>query len=222
VEKKKSIQLQKAAIDAKEDSLKDQNKELAEENRRLEDILNQLRKDNVRLKGELATTKNALIGKLSVTVNECKNLRGMNLGGKSADAYVKVRLDKQEYKTKRAPPSLNPKFEQSFELYISDKRSDLEIEVMNWERIRTDKLIGHIFIPLSELTASDGQTTNKTFQIHTDLTKKESLRKVKDEKRESKVEESKDSKHEATKHDAHSEGKGSGEISLTIQFHLGN
>jgi len=57
-----------------------------------------------------------LIGRLIVTLNECKNLPGMNLGGKSADAYVKLKLDKQELKSKRAPPSLNPKFDQTFEL----------------------------------------------------------------------------------------------------------
>lgn len=89
---------------------------MAEENKRLQDILDQLRKDNIRLKEEYAATKNALIGRLLVTINECKNLPGMNLGGKSADAYIKLKLDKQELKSKRAAPSLSPKFEQQFEL----------------------------------------------------------------------------------------------------------
>jgi len=219
IEKRKTVQEKKAALDAKEDSLKEKNKQMAEENKRLQDILDQLKKDNVRLKEEFAATKNSLIGRLNVTVNECRNLPGMNLGGKSTDAYIKLRLDKQELKSKRAPPSLNPKFEQSFELFVSDKRSELEIQVMNWERIRTDKVIGHIVIPLADLTNADSKEETKWYPLHADPTKKETLRNKKEEEK-SKEEKPKEEKpHD---HAANPEGKSTGEISLSLKFVLGN
>lgn len=58
-----------------------------------------------------------MIGKIVVTVKEAKSLPAMDVGGKS-DPYIKLKLENQEFKTKIKKKTLNPKWEQKFELYV--------------------------------------------------------------------------------------------------------
>jgi len=231
LKKRKKKENQKAELDAKEDTLKSKNHQLAEENKRLQDVLDGLKKDNIRLKEEYASTKNALIGKLTVTLNEGRGLLGLNLGGKSADPYVKLRLDKLEYKSKKKPSTLTPKFEQSFEFFVSDKRSEIEISVMNWERVRSDRLIGKCCIKVSDLN-QEGKEETKWVPIFTEASRKSTLKRDKSS-RNSAVE--KEEEHTNTNNNdttspptsptstTHAEpGKPAGELSLTFKFVLGN
>jgi len=89
----------------------------------------------------------------------------------------------------------------------------LEIQVLNWERIRSDKIIGHIVIPLENLTNGDSKEETKWFPLHVDPSKKETLRKKKDE-------EKKNEPPKEEKHDHSAEGKATGEISVTIKVNF--
>lgn len=150
--------------EAKKADLKTQNEIISEDNKRMLEEMQRLREANQRLQQELIATKQKLIGKLTIVVKEARNLPRMDLGGK-CNPYVRLSLENQEQKTKVKKKTLNPKWDQSFEYFITDKKNQLEVEVMDWDRFLKDEFVGKFVVDIAELP--EGKT-DKWFELQSD------------------------------------------------------
>jgi len=119
--------------------------------KKLLEELERLRRENKKLQEDLSTTKSKLIGTLKVEVIEAKGLPIMDTIGRSSDPYCRLKVGDQEYKTHRKKRDLNPRWDQQFEFYVTDKRSVLEIAVWDWDRFVSDDFIGKIGIKINEV-----------------------------------------------------------------------
>ncbi|KAL6068602.1 Alpha-actinin-4 [Balamuthia mandrillaris] len=117
-----------------------------------------LEEETRRLKEELRRIKGKLIGKLAVTVEQARGLKG----GKN-DAYCVLFLERQKEKTKTVKKSANPKWDAPFEFYVSEPGAQLEVNVFDWNFIFSDSFLGKIVIPVEDL--NDGETTEEWYKL---------------------------------------------------------
>jgi len=128
------------------------------ETRRLQMELEKLRLENERLQADSQENKNKMIGKLNVSVKEAKNLQN------KCDAYGILKLESQEYKTKTAKKSNSPTWDQDYEFFfVTNKRSELEVVLWDWDRFTKDKTIGKAVLKISDLM--DGQKESRWIKL---------------------------------------------------------
>ena len=140
----------KKEMEQKESADKEQVSKAFDDNKKLLDELEKLKNANALLQHDLEEAKGNLIGTIRVTVVEARNLPALDILGKS-DPYVRLKLSTQEYKTPKKKKTLHPRFDNTYEFYLTDKRSVLEVSVWNSNRFLNDDFIGKISIPATEL-----------------------------------------------------------------------
>eukprot|EP01119_Soliformovum_irregulare_P013041 TRINITY_DN3438_c0_g1_i1.p1 TRINITY_DN3438_c0_g1~~TRINITY_DN3438_c0_g1_i1.p1 ORF type:complete len:195 (+),score=65.14 TRINITY_DN3438_c0_g1_i1:80-586(+) len=111
---------------------------------------------------ELYSTKSKLIAKLKVTIKEARYLSAMDVSGKS-DPYCKIKLESQEYKTKTIKKSLNPKWDQDYEFFVTERRAELEIHVFDWDRFSKDEFMGRMSLKIGNM--KDGETAEHWYKL---------------------------------------------------------
>ncbi|XP_023330904.1 multiple C2 and transmembrane domain-containing protein isoform X2 [Eurytemora carolleeae] len=90
---------------------------------------------------------------VNILLVEGKDLLAMDIEGTS-DPYCKFRLGSDRFKTKTIYASLNPKWNEEFDLYLYDE-SELEITVWDKDQRSKDDFMGRGCIDLSTLSRED-------------------------------------------------------------------
>jgi len=107
---------------------------------------------------------------LTITVVECKDLKKMDLMGKS-DPFVKVFLmpgNHKELKTKVIKKNLNPLFNEVFKFVIpvaEVSKKTVVFQVFDWDKISKTDGIGEVQVPLWQLNLS--KPTDEWKNLHT-------------------------------------------------------
>jgi len=128
-----------------------------ERERQFEDERRRLKEENDRLKKQLLDTKGRLIGKLKVTVHEARGFKN------KVDAYGTLFLEKQKDQTKTIKKTKDPKWNASFEFYVSDLKAALEITVFNRHWLFSDDALGHVHVDVN--TLEDGAEKEEWFPL---------------------------------------------------------
>eukprot|EP01080_Neovahlkampfia_damariscottae_P006512 gene6512-10520_t len=87
---------------------------------------------------------------LNFTVVEGKDMPAMDLGGKS-DLYVVSKLGPNNHKTKVIKKSLQPIWNEKFQLTFNNMNDDVIFEVYDWDLIGKHDSVGKTSIPVSKL-----------------------------------------------------------------------
>jgi len=138
----------------------DEAKRLAEEEareREFEEERLRLRAENERLKASLLAAKAKLIGKLKVHVIEARNFK------KNVDAYCTLFLEKQKDQTKTIKKTKDPKWDVTYEFYVSDTHAALELTVFNRHWIFADDALGQLSVDVD--TLEDGEDKEDWFPL---------------------------------------------------------
>ncbi|RZC50526.1 hypothetical protein C5167_018942 [Papaver somniferum] len=85
--------------------------------------------------------------KLFVRVIEARNLRGIDFNGLS-DAYVKLKVGKQKFKTKVVKKIVNPSSGEDFSFRVEDLKEKLRIYVLNKNKYFNDDFMGKLKISI--------------------------------------------------------------------------
>jgi len=146
----------------------DEAKRLAEEEareREFEEERLRLRAENERLKASLLEAKAKLIGKLKVHVIEARNFK------KNVDVYCTLFLEKQKDQTKTIKKTKDPKWDVTYEFYVSDLKASLDLTVFNRHWIFSDDALGHLSVDVA--TLEDGEEKEDWFPLKRRKGKKE-------------------------------------------------
>ncbi|KAG6485213.1 hypothetical protein ZIOFF_053746 [Zingiber officinale] len=100
--------------------------------------------------------------KLLVHVIEARNLQAMDLNGLS-DPYVKLQLGKHRAKTKVVKKSLNPFWDEEFNLQVGDLSEELIVNVLDEDKYFTDDFLGQVKVSLTKVLDSDNLSLGLTW-----------------------------------------------------------
>lgn len=91
-------------------------------------------------------------GRLSVDIQQARNLVGVDSSGTS-DPYIKAKINNiRVFKTQVVKKNLNPVFNEHFNIPILDvSTSVLILEVFDWNKINASEKLGGVSIPLQDL-----------------------------------------------------------------------
>ena len=116
-------------------------------------------------KVEKVNPNGVMIGSvLTVHVREAKNLKPMNMRGKS-DPYVILTCERQRIETKYIPGEVNPVWDEVFTFQIEKKDSVLKVNIMDRSTIGSDEFQGQVVIELNSI--SDQLKHDKYFELTT-------------------------------------------------------
>ena len=87
---------------------------------------------------------------LTCHVREAKNLKPMNMRGKS-DPYVVLTCERQRIETKYIPNEVNPVWDEVFTFQIDRHDSNLKVAIMDRSSMGGDEFQGQLVIPLSTM-----------------------------------------------------------------------
>lgn len=128
-------------------------KEQAERDAAMERELEELKRKNALLKAEIGRVKGKLIGKVYVVVKEAEII----LDKERHRTYAVLFLERQKEKTRSVRGGLQPKWDTEFEFYVSDRDAALEVNIFEEHWLLSDKLIGKVTLPVSQM--QDGVKT---------------------------------------------------------------
>jgi len=105
--------------------------------------------------------------KLEVTILSCEDVKDLDGWESVSDAYVTVKVGSKKHRTKPVGSALDLKFEKEKSTFLFDngpdvpKQSWIRFQVMDWDSMSSDDLIGKASIKLSEATerAGEGEPT---------------------------------------------------------------
>ncbi|KAI3928637.1 hypothetical protein MKW98_024238 [Papaver atlanticum] len=100
--------------------------------------------------------------KLFVRVIEARNLRGIDFNGLS-DAYVKLKVGKQKFKTKVVKKSVNPSWGEDFSFRVEDLKEKLRIYVLNEDKYFNDDFVGKLKIPIWKIFDAENKFLETTW-----------------------------------------------------------
>jgi len=149
-----------AEMDERQRQEEEERREKAFEEERL-----RLQAENERLKASLLEAKAKLVGKLRVHVIEARNFKH------KADAYCTLFLEKQKDTTKTIKKTKDPKWNATFEFYVSDPKAALELTVFSRHWIFSDDAIGHLGVEVS--TLEDGEEQEDWYPLKARKSKKD-------------------------------------------------
>lgn len=87
---------------------------------------------------------------LTCHVREAKNLKPMNMRGKS-DPYVVLTCERQRIETKYIPGEVNPVWDEVFTFQIERHDSNLKVSIMDHSTLGSDEFQGQVVIPLNTI-----------------------------------------------------------------------
>ena len=94
------------------------------------------------------------MGQLIVTVVRARDLpmEGSTLPGQAVDPYVKVKVDRQEYKTQVRKGTGEPEWNEDFAFSVSASTKDLALTLVDWCGGRCERTLASAIVQLSDLS----------------------------------------------------------------------
>ncbi|PRP82711.1 hypothetical protein PROFUN_09973 [Planoprotostelium fungivorum] len=133
----------------------DERNAIYREQMKIQKEIQMLQEDNDRLLKELYKKRGDLVGTLTVTVNEGKDIKQkLKYGGGTLDSFVTVRLDKQLFTTRTIKKSSSPNWSQTFVLYVSKHHKAIEVTVWDDHVVAKAGFRGQAVIPVETFAAS--------------------------------------------------------------------
>jgi Ca2+-dependent lipid-binding protein len=111
---------------------------------------------------DLVFNENWFYALLTVNVIEASNVPAMDLSGTS-DPYCKITCEGREVSTSIIMKTLNPVWNETLAFEVSNPKSELKIEVWDYDYASSDDFIASISIPLSTLI--DHTTVKKWYDL---------------------------------------------------------
>lgn len=90
--------------------------------------------------------------KLFVRVEEARNLQAMDVNG---EAFVKLKMGKQKYKTSGRKKSSNPCWGEEFCFKVEDFNGELVVSVFREDKFMKDDIVGRLKVPVSIIFESE-------------------------------------------------------------------
>jgi hypothetical protein len=113
-----------------------------------------------------------ILAKVGIHAVEGKDLPQMDLGG-SCDSVLQIVIGPNTRKTKPVMKSLNPVWNEAFEMEVYDLKAPVEFTVLDWDRLSRNDVVGHTKLNLASLPPGKndlwlgmGQVKDKNPHIH--------------------------------------------------------
>merc|ERR1712037_606915 len=103
------------------------------------------------------TQKVIYAGKLQITAMKAEELEKMDLLQK-ADPYVNVKYGSQLSKSKKKKNTLTPEWNHQVDLTLEgESLEEIQIEVMDWERLGKDEAMGKVSLPVEDAVTKSSE-----------------------------------------------------------------
>jgi len=113
-----------------------------------------------------------ILCKVNIVAVEGKDLPQMDLGG-SCDSILQIVIGHNSRKTKPVMKSLNPVWNEQFDVEIYDLNTPVEFTVLDWDRLSRNDVVGHCKLNLTSLPPGKndlwlglGQVKDKNPHVH--------------------------------------------------------
>ena len=83
----------------------------------------------------------------------------------SSDPYVRVECNGRTFRTRVKRQTLNPDYNETFEVDVSDPSEVLRISLWDWDRLSADDFLGDILVQLGALPNEGRRTFRRWFRI---------------------------------------------------------
>ena len=114
--------------------------------------LERIRRENEALRANLQQISANTLGKLRVVVLGARGLPGTDFFTGKADPYVTLTLERQKEKTKTLKRTNDPRWDAAYTFYVSEPNAELVATVWDWERLSKDTFLGHVVLPVKNMT----------------------------------------------------------------------
>ncbi len=91
------------------------------------------------------------IGRLTVEVVNCRNLKSQDLLTNSATPYCVVQVERQKERTRKEKHTLSPNFHERFQFYVSELYATVDVCVYDHNVLLSDYFMGKVEIPVKSL-----------------------------------------------------------------------
>ena len=100
---------------------------------------------------------------LKITVIRCTDVRVADL--MSSDPYCRVECNGRVFKTRTKQQNLNPEFDESFEIDVSDPSELVRVSIYDWDAFGSDDFLGDVVIQLGHLPHEGRRAFRKWFRF---------------------------------------------------------
>ncbi|EGB11313.1 hypothetical protein AURANDRAFT_7645, partial [Aureococcus anophagefferens] len=83
---------------------------------------------------------------LKLTIFRASDIRVADL--LSSDPYVRVECNGRTFRTRVKRQTLNPEYNETFEVDVSDPAEVLRISLWDWDRLSADDFLGDVLVQL--------------------------------------------------------------------------
>ena len=100
---------------------------------------------------------------LRITIIRATDIRVADL--MSSDPYVRVECNGRVFRTRVKPQNLNPEYNETFEVDVSDPAEMLRVSLWDWDRLSADDFLGDVMIQLGNLPHEGRRSFRRWFRI---------------------------------------------------------
>jgi hypothetical protein len=91
------------------------------------------------------------IGRLTVEVVNCRNLKSQDILTQSATPYIVVQVERQKERTRKEKHTLSPNFHEKFQFYVSEPYATVDVCVYDSNMLMADTFMGKVEIAVKTL-----------------------------------------------------------------------